>query len=96
MLYLLSRVERWPVLQTFSISAVNWNLLFSAARGWLKKSAAVMTYIALTYCLIVGAMMPNVAFAQTQADIDAAQRQSEIIQQQEQRKHPAHPSVTSP
>ena len=86
MLYLLSRVERWPVLQTYSISAANWNLLFAAARGWLKKSAAIMTYIALTYCLIVGAMMPNVAFAQTQADIDAAQRQAEIIQQHEQQR----------
>lgn len=37
-------------------------------------------------CLIFGALLPNVTFAQTRADIEAAQRQAEIIQRQGQER----------
>jgi hemolysin activation/secretion protein len=42
--------------------------------------------IALFISLVVGVMVPNIAFLQTRPDIDAAQRQAEIIQHQEQNR----------
>lgn len=86
MLYLSSREAHKSALQMLFLPIANRNLLLMVMPRLLKKSTAVMAYIALSYCLIVGTMMPNVAFAQTQADIDAAQRQAETIQQQEQQR----------
>ncbi|SIT12664.1 ShlB/FhaC/HecB family hemolysin secretion/activation protein [Neptunomonas antarctica] len=45
---------------------------------------AVPMRIGLSLCLSIGVLMPDSSFAATQADIEAAQRQLNIIQRQEQ------------
>lgn len=48
---------------------------------WEKKLKAV-----LGTGLLIGALLPTLVFAQTPGDIEAAQRQAEILQQQEQER----------